>query len=77
MSDRLLLQKLRVHYRCSHALTDIFKSVQGVNSIQENQPTVASDRGPTATNAFEIGKSFRQYVGALVTGFLGSKSREL
>jgi hypothetical protein len=65
MSDQLLLQKLRVHPRCGHALTDIFKSVQGFNSIQENHPRItASQQGCAATNTFEIGKSFRQYVGA-------------
>ena len=35
----------------------LFKSVQGFNTIQENQPGIAAiQRGPTATNAFEIGK---------------------
>jgi len=52
--------------------------VQGFNNIQENQPrTAASKRSPTATNAFEVGKKFRQYVGALARGSLGLKKREL
>jgi len=52
--------------------------VQGFNNIQENQPrTAASKRDPTATNPFEVGKKFRQYVGTLATGSLGSKNREL
>jgi len=52
--------------------------MQGFNNIQENQPrTAASKRGPTATNAFEVGKKFCHYVGALATGSLGSKNKEL
>ena len=45
--------------RVPHVTEKGYKSVQGFNSIQENQPGIAaSQRGPTATNAFEIGKKF-------------------
>jgi len=44
--------------------------VRGFNNIQENQPrTAASKRGPTATNAFEVGKKVSSVGGSSRHGF--------